>query len=445
MTTKLLNDVFSSFAEAIGAFQSITGKFDIHYGELIKSFCAANSTPMTTIASTQFLKVNEYFESTLWLKSFIDRHGFRHIGIGNYIWCDSYNRPLAFISLNIDSRENFKFEAFGAERIIIGLIDEIKANTKAMDEERDLPTYIEMTEIDEDGDVSLEQRTLYSDRVCRQEYYPYLEGGVESLLAEFLQSDETVLILMGPPGTGKSSAIFSSAEVFNLELIYANSVMVTQHPKFVSELFKLSDARMAEASKDLRINRSSLFTDRSLLSDVNPRANYQSVDKDTVDSSINASVTSHRQTGGLFNYYSESSFSPSMASLAGSGKRIPLAVVEDADLLLRPRSAGNAYMQQLLNETDGANSNELRKVVFTTNQASLDDIDPALYRDGRCFGVIDFRNLTPEEAVIARKVAGRPDFEKVPTTSVPLATALKKPRKRLYLNKTKSGVGYVTH
>lgn len=443
MTTKLLNDVFSSFAEAIGAFQSITGKFDIHYGELIKSFCAANSTPMTTIASTQFLNVNEYFDSTLWLKSFIDRHGFRHIGIGNYIWCDSYNRPMAFISLNIDSRENFRFEAFGAERIIIGLIDEIKANTKTVDEERDLPTYIEMTEIDDDGDVNLEQRTLYSDRVCRQEYYPYLEGGVESLLAEFLQSDETVLILMGPPGTGKSSAIFSSAEAFNLELIYANSVMVTQHPKFVSELFKLSDARMAEVSKDLRVNRSSLFTDRSLLSDVNPTTNYQVINKDAVDSSINVNVKHHGTP--LFGAYDEHRFSPSMTSLAESGKRIPLAVVEDADLLLRPRSAGNAYMQQLLNETDGANSNELRKVVFTTNQASLDDIDPALYRDGRCFGVIDFRNLTPEEAVIARKVAGLPDFEKVPTNSVPLATALKKPRKRLYLNKTKSGVGYVTH
>lgn len=440
--TKLLNDTFSSFAEAMGTYQAISRKFDIGYGELIKSFCAANSVSMANISSNQFLKMNEYFESTLWLKSFIERHGFYHIGIGNYLWCDAGNRPMAFIGLNSDGRENFKFDAFGAENIIFELIDEIKTNVKSVAEERELPTYIEMTEIDEDGDVEVEQRTLYSDRVSRPEYYPYLEGGVDSLLAEFLQSDETVLILMGPPGTGKSSAIFSSAEKFNLELIYANSAIVTQHPKFVTELFKLSDARMAECSKDLRINRSALFVDRSLLSDVSPLENYKRVSKDGIDTSINSRLQ-QSDIGGLSPY--TFLFSPSQTTLIEAGKRIPLAVVEDADLLLRPRSAGNPYMQQLLNETDGANSNELRKVIFTTNQTSLDDIDPALYRDGRCFGVIDFRNLTPEEAVIARKVAGRPDFEEVPTKSVSLATALKQPRKRLYLDKTKAGVGYITH
>lgn len=441
--TKLLNDTFSSFAEAIGTYQSVTGKFDIAYGELIKSFCSANSVSMARVQSDHILKINEYFESTLWLKSFIESRGFHHIGIGNYLYCDYGNRPLAFIALNSNSRQNFKFEAFGAENIIFELIDEIKVNIKSVAEERELPTYIEMTEIDEDGDVDFEQRTLYSDRICRPEYYPYLEGGVDSLLAEFLQSDETVLILMGPPGTGKSSAIFSSAEKFNLELIYANSAVVTQHPKFVTELFKLNDARMAECSKDLRINRSALFADRSLLMDIDPLGGYKTVGKDDVDISIKHDLQ-QSAAQGYFTVHQQL-FSQTQTNLIESGKRIPLAVVEDADLLLRPREAGNPYMQQLLNETDGANSNELRKVVFTTNQSSLDNIDPALYRDGRCFGVIDFRNLTPEEAVIARKVAGRPDFEEVPTKSVSLATALKQPRKRIYLDKTKAGVGYITH
>jgi len=39
------------------------------------------------------------------------------------------------------------------------------------------------------------------------EFYPFLEGGVSHFLEKFLASNESILILLGPPGTGKTSLI----------------------------------------------------------------------------------------------------------------------------------------------------------------------------------------------------------------------------------------------
>jgi SpoVK/Ycf46/Vps4 family AAA+-type ATPase len=122
--------------------------------------------------------------------------------------------------------------------------------------------------------------------------------------------------------------------------------------------------------------------------------------------------------------------------------RVPMIVVEDADLLLSPRSTGNMSMAQLLNETDGISSNHDRKVVFTTNLSRRSDIDEALMRTGRCYDVIEFRLLTPEEAIAARKAHGLPDFEETPVKDMSLADALRKPRKRIFVKNGKIGIGF---
>jgi SpoVK/Ycf46/Vps4 family AAA+-type ATPase len=121
---------------------------------------------------------------------------------------------------------------------------------------------------------------------------------------------------------------------------------------------------------------------------------------------------------------------------------VPVIVVEDADALLRPRSEGNLIMPELLNETDGIGSNHTRKIIFTTNLASISDIDEALTRAGRCYGVINCRLLTPEEAIAARRANGLPDFEAVPVKDVSLAEALRKPRKRICISNGKAGLGF---
>jgi SpoVK/Ycf46/Vps4 family AAA+-type ATPase len=73
-------------------------------------------------------------------------------------------------------------------------------------------------------------------------------------------------------------------------------------------------------------------------------------------------------------------------------------VIEDADNLLASRKAGNDVMSKLLNIGDGLISLGKKKLIFSTNLETTNDIDPAITRPGRCFDVLKFRKLTLDEA-----------------------------------------------
>ena len=74
-------------------------------------------------------------------------------------------------------------------------------------------------------------------------------------------------------------------------------------------------------------------------------------------------------------------------------------VVEDADTLLMPRTEQNQVMHTFLGISDGLISLGHKKIIFTTNLESVNKIDAALLRPGRCFDVQKFRKLNPDEAV----------------------------------------------
>jgi hypothetical protein len=73
-------------------------------------------------------------------------------------------------------------------------------------------------------------------------------------------------------------------------------------------------------------------------------------------------------------------------------------VVEDADHLLGARAHGNVDLHRFLTVADGVVRAQGRKIIFTTNLHNIGDIDAALVRPGRCFGVIRTRALTLDEA-----------------------------------------------
>ena len=82
-------------------------------------------------------------------------------------------------------------------------------------------------------------------------------------------------------------------------------------------------------------------------------------------------------------------------------------IVEDADLFLAPREDGdNDMMSKFLNVSDGLIKIMNKKMIFTTNINQVTKIDPALLRPGRCFGAVEFRELTSKEAQAAAAVAG---------------------------------------
>lgn len=74
-------------------------------------------------------------------------------------------------------------------------------------------------------------------------------------------------------------------------------------------------------------------------------------------------------------------------------------VVEDADHVLSARTDGNVDLHRFLAVADGVVRALGRKIVFTTNLPNVGDIDEALVRPGRCFGVVRTRGLERDEIV----------------------------------------------
>lgn len=81
-------------------------------------------------------------------------------------------------------------------------------------------------------------------------------------------------------------------------------------------------------------------------------------------------------------------------------------VIEDADNFLGARSNGNNVMHKFLNVGDGLVSTKSKKMIFSTNLPSINDIDPALLRPGRCFDIVKFSLLTQDQAQVLSKALG---------------------------------------
>lgn len=96
-------------------------------------------------------------------------------------------------------------------------------------------------------------------------------------------------------------------------------------------------------------------------------------------------------------------------SLRGKGG---LMIMEDSDLILMDRTVGqNEMMSKLLNLSDGIVNTSGAKFIFSANITNKDEIDHALIRPGRCFDVVEFRNLTRKEAQIAADAVGKELFD----------------------------------
>lgn len=82
-----------------------------------------------------------------------------------------------------------------------------------------------------------------------------------------------------------------------------------------------------------------------------------------------------------------------------------ILVLEDSDTFLQSREDGNNIMQKFLNVSDGLVTMKNKKMIFSTNLPSINNIDTALLRPGRCFQTINFRKLHVDEATsLAKKM-----------------------------------------
>jgi hypothetical protein len=412
---KPFDAIFRSLGEAIFnwlhsvGYESPNSKSVDH--AMVYAYCNALELPYIAFDLGDIMSSAQYFESDAWFYEWADQKGLIRMGRGRYILKDVHNRPIMYLAVRKSQTSNIDVEVYGAHHLVMEFYEVARKNVCVdLDMEKQAP-YIEV--VIENGlggsKMVLKRGFIENKRTALPEYYPYLEGGLDALIKDFIESDESVLILMGPPGTGKSSAVAAAAESLNLVPIYAKKTEVVLADGFVQFVCQASDALMTKVEGSRAKERSDLF--RETLVKERDFVTPEDFGKDENE---------HDKA------------------------RVPLIVVEDGDELIAPRSqgSGNRRMAELLNETDGIGSSHTRKLVITTNLTNTKGIDEALMRPGRCYDVVSCRLLTAKEAIAARKAAGLPPFETEPKEDVSLAVALRKPRKKIALSQGKATIGF---
>lgn len=158
---------------------------------------------------------------------------------------------------------------------------------------------------------------ISNEQLPFDEMYPFMKESLADYYDRYMKANASILLLIGPPGTGKTSWIKGFLHHTQ------SSAIVTYDPEILKRDF--------------------LF------------ANFVSGEQNVM-------------------------------------------VIEDADVFLKSRIEGNDLMHKFLNIGSGLISSAGKKLIFSTNIPNIRDVDEALVRPGRCFDILKFDQMTPEQA-----------------------------------------------
>lgn len=204
-----------------------------------------------------------------------------------------------------------------------------------------------------------------ADDILHDEAYPVL-GGVNKFVSKYLEADETVLVVIGPPGTGKTRLIrYILGEMARNRRGSPITVKDEDVPLVSADLALPRGFQRPDWGEHKRV--SAMYANDELLI----------------------------KQGKLF-----------VDFMTGDSSAL---VIEDADHLLLARAGkDNDTMHYFLAAADGVMRAQGRKIIFSTNLPNIKDVDEALIRPGRCHGVVTLRGLSETEAQkLAMKLAGQ--------------------------------------
>jgi len=114
--------------------------------------------------------------------------------------------------------------------------------------------------------------------------------------------------------------------------------------------------------------------------------------------------------------FTESLTSPELVGLLMDHPEA-IIIIEDAETVLMKRQADNSSaVSNLLNLTDGFPADFLNLNIICTFNTKIENIDPALLREGRLSGIKEFKKLQPDQANLLAEEMGYDLNTKTPMT-----------------------------